>query len=230
MVKEFVSPFDMEMLDALVGTLDECRAVIRVMSDHFGLNLEGLRQSVDTSREDAAYMFRAASLVYLNAALNESWTDRVSRPHAILARHAEAVQAGAPRVKPLAPMPRYRSEFDEFAGTADDAPSEDSTQLERPKCSAIAKTKGRQCSNAVVALGADLLSHCYGHLEPEERERYDAYKSQEAARLRDQASTADSQLVGLGLSVMEDWHVRFQTRFGPGMELEALHHSAWRRR
>ena len=97
----------LEILDEMVAVLDECGAVLLMLSDEAALNLDELGEVVDVARGEAINAFGAASLLNRHADLSESWTDDLSRPRAIYARHSKAVRSGAARVKPAVPTARF---------------------------------------------------------------------------------------------------------------------------
>lgn len=163
----------------MVTVLDECGAVLLALTEEVTPNLDELSQIVDLARSDAVGAFKAASLLYFNAELSESWTDKWSRPRAIFARHSEAVSDGATRIRPATPTSRINPAESFQRELSDAERSRSGGQFERPQCSATAKSTGRACSRSALALGpSEFLAHCYGHLEQEERAQYDSYQYQ----------------------------------------------------
>lgn len=204
----------MELLDEMVTVLDECGAVLLVLADEVELNLDELSQMVDLARSDAVSTFKAASLLYFEAELSDSWTDNRSRPRAIFARHSEAVSDGATRVRPTVPTTRINPAEANQRHLSAAVQSVSDGQVERPQCAATAKSTGRACSRPALAIGpGEFLAHCYGHLEPDERRQYDAYQYQLADWQRQEHNAALAKLSKDALAVAEQWIDRRRMRF-----------------
>lgn len=204
----------MDVLDEMVAVLDECDAVLLMLGEEAALNLDELAQFIEIARDETVNAFKAASLLHRYAALSESWTNARSRPRAVFARHAAAVRSGAPRIKPAAPSVRFPPDEDVdmsvATGTQDLMSGE---RAERPQCVAIAKSTGRACANPAACIGPnEFLRHCYGHLEPEERELFNAHRDRVAELTMVQRAAAVNDLLENGRMVAAEWMERRRLR------------------
>lgn len=212
--REWASPLALEVLDELIAVLDECEAVLFMLVDEATLNLDELAEVLAITRSEALSTFRAASLLNRDAALTESWaaTGR-SRPRAVFARHAEAVRAGAPRVKPATPSIRFLADKGQVSVAGDTHETANADRVERPRCAAFAKSKGRACSNPATCIGPNkYLRHCYGHFEPAERELFDAHRSSVVELSSTRRAVAIDAISENGRMVAADWIERRRLR------------------
>lgn len=213
MRKEWASPMALEILDEMVAVLDECGAVLLMLSDEAALNLDELGEVVDVARGEAVNAFGAASLLNQCAKLSESWTDDLSRPRAIYARHSKAVRSGAVRVKPAVPTVRFPMAEEAIEHVLDAHEQFSETGVERPTCSAFAKSKGRRCTKPAAWMGPnEFLSHCYGHLDADERRQYDERRDRQAEQERLHRVEVVARLHEEGRMVAAEWVERRRQR------------------
>lgn len=213
MRREWASPMAMAILDEMVTVLDECGAVLLMLSDEAALNLDELGEVVDVARGEAVNAFGAASLLNKHAELGESWTDDLSRPRAIYARHSKAVRNGATRVKPAVPTVRFPMADEAIEGVLDSHQQFSETSAERPICSAFAKSKGRTCTKPATWMSPnEFLPHCYGHLDADERRQYDERREQMAEQERLHRAEVVERLYEEGRMVAAEWAERRRAR------------------
>ena len=204
----------LEILDEMVAVLDECGAVLLMLSDEAALNLDELGEIVDVARGEAMNAFGAASLLNKHAELSESWTDALSRPRAIYARHSEAVRNGAPRVTPAVPTVRFPMAGEAIEGFLDNHQQFTETSADRPTCSAFAKSKGRRCTKPAAWMGPnEFLPHCYGHLDADERRKYDERRERMAEQEKLHRAEVVERLYEEGRMVAVEWAERRRARF-----------------
>lgn len=85
--------------------------------------------------------------------------------------------------------------------------------VDRPQCSATAKSTGRACSRPASALGpTEFLAHCYGHLDPDERLKYDSYRYQLAEWQRQVRGAAAAKVLKDAREVADEWVERWRER------------------
>ena len=204
----------MDVLDEMVAVLDECDAVLLMLGEEAALNLDELARFIEIARDETVNAFKAASLLHRYAALSESWTNARSRPRAVFARHAAAVRSGAPRIKPAAPSVRFPPDEDVGMSVATGTQNlMGGERAERPQCAAIAKSTGRACANPAACIGPnEFLRHCYGHLEPEERELFNAHRDRVAELTMVQRAAAVNDLLENGRMVAAEWMERRRLR------------------
>nr|WP_020790285.1 hypothetical protein [Gordonia sp. NB41Y] len=203
----------LEILDEMVAVLDECGAVLLMLSDEAALNLDELGEIVDVARGEAVNAFGAASLLNKYAELSESWTDNLSRPRAIYARHSKAVRSGAARVQPAVPTARFPMAEEAIAHVLDTHQQFSETTVERPTCSAVAKSKGRRCTKPAAWMGPnEFLPHCYGHLDADERRQYEERRNRQAEQERLHRAEVVEQLYEEGRMVAAEWAERRRRR------------------
>ncbi|RPA65364.1 hypothetical protein EF294_05975 [Gordonia oryzae] len=203
----------LEILDEMVAVLDECGAVLLMLSDEAALNLDELGEVVDVARGEAINAFGAASLLNKHAELSESWTGDLSRPRAIYARHSKAVRNGAARVKPAVPTVRFPMAEEAIEHVLDAHQQSGETSVERPTCSAFAKSKGRRCTKLAAWMGPnEFLPHCYGHLDEDERRQYDERRDRRAEQERLHRAEVVARLYEEGRMVAAEWAERRRQR------------------
>lgn len=167
---ETVSSLALDVIDELRMKMLECLLVLHTLPDEADLNFTDLANDILAAHRGSLEAYQAASIVHQGAELDERWGNGLSRPKAIFARHNAAVRRGAPQV---APSPAL---CDRLERHLYQLPRPDRTQTvagQRPKCSALVKTTGEDCTNSAIYLGSGMFgAHCYSHATPTEREQY----------------------------------------------------------
>lgn len=167
---ETVSVLALDVMDELRMKMLECLLVLQTLQDEADLNFADLANDVLAAHRGTVEAYQAASLVHQGAELDERWGNAPSRPKAIFARHNAAVRRGAQKV---APMPAL---CDRLERHLYQLPRADRTQTvagQRPKCSAVVKATGEDCTNSAIYLGSGMFgAHCYSHATLTEREQY----------------------------------------------------------
>lgn len=153
-------------LGHLARVLAEAEYAIEHIGDLTALNLGDLRHSIGAAAEAARTAFGAAALLHNGAKLAGPWngsSPTKPTPKAVFARHRQAVEEGADRVRaPGAPM-LFRPPM----LTADDV-----ARPAAPQCTATTKA-GNQCLNRKVRLPAGGVGQaCETHLPPQARAEY----------------------------------------------------------
>lgn len=170
--EEYATPDGLELLDQLCTTLLECTLIATVVQDDVDLNLDELITGLGEAQYSARSAFEAASLLHQRADLDSSWTQNRSRPKAIFARHYAAVDAGAIERLPLQPSASLFETMLHGGIELDTRPPAAS----RPRCASSTKMD-TPCRNSAVYLGAGFTAqHCYTHLTPIERKRFDDHQ------------------------------------------------------
>lgn len=177
---ETVSSLALDVIDELRMKMLECLLVLQTLPDEADLNFTDLANDVLAAHRGTLEAYQAASIVHQGAELDERWGNGLSRPKAIFARHNAAVRRGAAHITPL-PALSDRLERHLYR-----LPRADRTQTiagQRPKCAALVKTTGEDCTNSAIYLGSGMFgAHCYSHATPDEREQYRAHHEQNDAR------------------------------------------------
>ena len=170
------SKLGVTLLGQVVRHLTEAKNVLDFVTGQVDLDLSEALSTVTEAAYEANNAFEAASLLMNGAALEESWSQKASRPKAIFARHKAAVVAGAQRIEPaIAPM-LIRSERPPV--TRDALPPKPPGRS-RPKCGRPTTTIGKLCGNLVVVLENGVLATgCSTHLPDSERSSYERQKAQ----------------------------------------------------
>ncbi len=184
--REWVTKRGLEMLDELVGALQECQLALRAIRVDVGLTLDELERDLQTARESARSAFSAASLLAQDADLAASWSDYPSRPKAIHARHRVAVEYGAPRKIPATPAAdQYEEVLRETyeymlqqARESQPAPARANRRCGHPTLD------GKFCRRRLARIRPnEFASHCPDHLEDSERELYERKRLQAASAI-----------------------------------------------
>lgn len=195
--REWVTKRGLEMLDELVGVLQESQLALRAMRVDVGLTLDELERDLQTARESARLAFGAASLLAQDADLAASWSDYPSRPKAIHARHRVAVEYGAPRKIPATPgADQYEEVFRETyefmlqqAREAQPAPARANRRCGHTTLD------GKFCRRRLARIRPnEFASHCPDHLEDSERELYERERLQAASAIA-QAQREESRRI-----------------------------------
>ncbi|AKP56670.1 hypothetical protein [Mycobacteroides abscessus] len=200
---ESVSSLALEVIDELRMKMLECLLVVQTLPEEADLNFVDLANDILAAHRSTLETYQAASIVHQGAELEDRWGNSLSRPKAIFARHNAAVRRGATKV---APMP---SLCDRLERHLYQLPRPDRTQTvagQRPKCSAVVKSTGEDCTNSAIYLGSGMFgAHCYLHATSEEREQYRLHHEQNDARqTRSHADLRNLQRA-VGKSIAADW-------------------------
>jgi hypothetical protein len=184
--REWVTKRGLEMLDELVGALQESQLALRSMRVDVGLTLDELERDLRTARESARLAYDAASLLSQGAELAGSWSDHPSRPKAVLARHRVAVDYGAPMKVPATPAADLygeilRESYERMLQQARESQPE-------PPCASRRcghpKLDGKLCRRRLVRIRPnEFANHCPDHLEDSERELYECHRRQAASAI-----------------------------------------------
>ncbi|MDG5485485.1 hypothetical protein [Mycolicibacterium gadium] len=182
--REWVTSRGLEMLDELVGALQECQLALKSMRVDVGLTLDELERDLRKARESASLAYGAASLLDQAADLARGWTDYPSRPKAIFARHRVAADYGAPSKTPAVPTAdryeetlrrAYKLKMNEARG------AESRTTASGRRCGTYLGQQDRSCRQRVARIGHDVFAeHCPDHLDDAERELYEHFRQQAA--------------------------------------------------
>ena len=169
--REWVTKRGLQMLDELVGALQETQLALRSMRVDVGLTLDDLERDLRAARESARLAYAAASLVSQGAELAASWSDYPSRPKAVLARHRVAVDYGASAKVPATPAAdqygeTLRESYERMLLQARESqPARASRRCGHPTLD------GKSCRRRLARIGpSEFASHCPDHLEDRERE------------------------------------------------------------
>lgn len=177
---ETVTSLAIEVIDELRMKMLECLLVVQTLPDTADLNFTDLANDILAAHRSTLETYQAASIVHQGAELDERWGNGLSRPKAIFARHNAAVRRGATKVTPAPAL------CDRLERHLYQLPRPDRTQTvagQRPKCSALVKSTGEDCTNSAIYLGSGIFgAHCYSHATPEEREQYRVHHEKNDAR------------------------------------------------
>ncbi|WP_016888827.1 hypothetical protein [Mycobacteroides abscessus] len=177
---ETVSSLALDVIDELRMKMLECLLVLQTLPAEADLNFADLANDVLAAHRSTLEAYQAASIVHQGAELDERWGNGLSRPKAIFARHNAAVRHGATKVTAMPAL------CDRLERHLYQLPRPDRTQAvagARPKCSAMAKSTGEDCTNSAIYLGSGMFgAHCYSHATPTEREQYRVHHEQNDAR------------------------------------------------
>ncbi|XCI63721.1 hypothetical protein MPNTM1_04898 [Mycolicibacterium parafortuitum] len=213
---EWVTTRGLELLNELVGALQECQLALRTMRVDVGLTLDELERDLRRARETASSAYGAASLLHQNADLARGWSEYPSRPRAIHARHRVAVEYGAPRKVPAEPTAdRYEETLRQAYEQTINAARADQPRTSGPgrRCGTYLEDEGRACRRRVVRTGQDeFANHCPDHLDDAQRELYKRHQ-QEAARTVAQAQREEFRRIA------DEWIAR---RLGPRSWVEQV--------
>ncbi|MGL5445035.1 MAG: hypothetical protein ACRDDJ_21530 [[Mycobacterium] stephanolepidis] len=205
---ETVSSLALDVIDELRMKMLECLLVLQTLPAEADLNLADLANDILAAHRGSLEAYQAASIVHQGAELDERWGNGLSRPKAIFARHNAAVRRGATKVTPMPAL------CDRLERHLYQLPRPDRTQTvagQRPKCSAIVKTTGEDCTNSAIYLGSGMFgAHCYSHAIPAEREQYRIHHEENDARqarshndLRDLQRAVGEKIVAHWISTRE---------------------------
>ncbi len=182
--REWVTKRGLEMLDELVGALQETQLALRSMRVDVGLTLDDLERDLRAARESAHLAHAAASLVSQGAELAASWSDYPSRPKAVLARHRVAVDYGAPAKVPATPAAdRYgetlRESYERMLQQARE--SQPASASANRRCG-HPTLDGKFCRRRLARIRPnEFASRCPDHLEDRERELCEHHRRQAAS-------------------------------------------------
>ncbi|WP_096498557.1 hypothetical protein [Mycobacteroides stephanolepidis] len=205
---ETVTSLAIEVIDELRMKMLECLLVVQTLPDGADLNFADLANDILAAHRSTLEAYQAASIVHQGAELDDRWGNGLSRPKAIFARHNAAVRRGATKVTPMPAL------CDRLERHLYQLPRPDRTQTvagQRPKCSAIVKTTGEDCTNSATYLGSGMFgAHCYSHATPAEREQYRIHHEENDARqarshndLRDLQRAVGEKIVAHWISTRE---------------------------
>lgn len=184
--REWVTKRGLEMLDELVGVLQESQLALRASRADVGLTLDELERDLRTARESARLAFGAASLLAQDADLAASWSGYPSRPKAIHARHRVAVEYGAPRKVPATPAAdQYeevlRQTYERMlqrARESQPAPARANRRCGHPMLD------GKLCRRRLARIRPnEFADHCPDHLDDSERDLYERHSRQAASAI-----------------------------------------------
>lgn len=184
--REWVTKRGLEMLDELVGALQEGQLALRSMRVDVGLTLDELERDLRAARESARSAYGAASLLSQGAELTASWSDCPSRPKAVHARHRAAVDHGAPRKVPAAPAADLYEEMlrESYERMLQQGRESQPEQTAANRRCGHPKLDGKLCRGRLVRISPnEFASHCPDHLEVTERELYERHRRQAASRI-----------------------------------------------
>lgn len=177
---ETVSSLALEIIDELRMKMLECLLVVQTLPEGADLNFVDLANDILAAHRSTLEAYQAASIMHQGAELDERWGNALSRPKAIFARHNAAVRRGATKVTPVPAL------CDRLERHLYHLPRPDRTQTvvgQRPKCSAMVKSTGDDCTNSAIYLGSGIFgAHCYSHATPDEREQYRVHHEKNDAR------------------------------------------------
>ncbi|WP_236740017.1 hypothetical protein [Mycobacteroides abscessus] len=161
------------MLDELRMKMLECLLVLQVLPEEADLNFADLAGELQAAHRGTQEAYQAASLIHQRASLDGRWSENLSRPKAIFARHNAAVRRGAVKVTPAPAI------CDRLERRLYHVPSSDrlrGSSVQRPRCAGVVRATGQDCSNPAVYLGSGTFgAHCYVHATPTERDKYRAH-------------------------------------------------------
>ncbi|WP_330359829.1 hypothetical protein [Mycobacteroides abscessus] len=181
----------------------ECLLVLQTLPDEADLNFTDLANDVLAAHRGTMEAYQAASIVHQGAELDERWGNSLSRPKAIFARHNAAVRRGAQKVTPL-PALCERLERHLYQ-----LPRPDRTQTvasQRPKCAAVVKATGEDCTNSAIYLGSGMFgAHFYSHAMPTEREQYRIHHEKNDARQARSHTDLRSLQRAVGEKIVAHW-------------------------
>lgn len=174
--RDWATSRGLDLLDELVGALQECQLALRSMRADVGLTLDELERDLRKTRDSATLAYGAASLLYQGAELADSRTDYPSRPKAVHVRHRVAVDHGAPpKVPAVSTADRYeevlRESYEQMLRQ-----SRGSSGLPRAgkRCGTYLEYEGRPCRRRVARTGpGEFADHCPDHMDDNEFESYE---------------------------------------------------------
>ncbi|WP_074363838.1 hypothetical protein, partial [Mycobacteroides abscessus] len=200
---ETVSTLALDVIDELRMKMLECLLVLHTLPDEADLNFTDLANDILAAHRGSLEAYQAASIVHQGAELDERWGNSLSRPKAIFARHNAAVRRGAVQVAPLPAL------CDRLERHLYQLPRPDRTQTvagQRPKCAAVVKTTGQDCTNSAIYLGSGMFgAHCYSHATAAEREQYrDHHERNDALQARSHTDLRNLQRA-VGQKIAAHW-------------------------
>ncbi|WP_016888809.1 hypothetical protein [Mycobacteroides abscessus] len=200
---ETVSPLALDVIDELRMKMLECLLAIQTLPEQADLNFAELANDILAAHRSTLEAYQAASIVHQGAELDERWGNGLSRPKAIFARHNAAVRRGATKVVPMPAL------CDRLERHLYQLPRPDRTQTlagQRPKCAAVVKSTGEDCTNSAIYLGSGIFgAHCYAHATTDEREQYRIHHEKNDARqARSHSDLRDLQRA-VGEKIVAQW-------------------------
>lgn len=200
---ETVSSFALDVIDEVRMKMLECLLVLHTLPEEADLNFTDLANDILAAHRATLEAYQAASIVHQGAELDQRWGNGLSRPKAIFARHNAAVRRGATKVTAMPAL------CDRLERHLYQLPRPDRTQTvagARPKCSALVKSTGQDCTNSAIYLGSGMFgAHCYSHATPTEREQYRIHHEQNDARqARSHADLRNLQRA-VGQKIADHW-------------------------
>jgi hypothetical protein len=172
---DIATSLGLDILDELCMALLECLIVAEAVQFEVSLNLDELLNALSAIQQPARSAFRAASVLYQGAALDQSWSTARSRPKAVFARHRAAVRGGARPIRSLEPTASRFSDALNGNTTIDDARNIAGTG---PQCVGSATTTTEDCAKVAAYLGSgDFARHCYAHMTSVERTRFREHRN-----------------------------------------------------
>lgn len=178
--EETVSALAVDVIDELRMKMLECLLVLQTLPQEADLNFADLANDILAAHRGTLEAYQAASIVHQGAELDQRWGNGLSRPKAIFARHNAAVRRGAQKVSAVPAL------CDRLERHLYQLPRPDRTQTvagARPKCSAMVKSTGEDCTNSAIYLGSGMFgAHCYRHATADEREQYRVHHEANEAR------------------------------------------------
>ncbi len=164
------SALGVALLGQLVRHLKEARFVLDFVAGEIDLDLVDTCSALASMTVAATDAFEAASLLQREAALEDRWGQRASRPVAIFARHRAAVRNGAAPVEPATVPQLIHPSMPSLS--QDERPVKPPVRF-RPVCGHSTKSTGEPCRNPVVVLeDAVLATGCAIHLPAVERSSF----------------------------------------------------------
>lgn len=181
--REWVTKRGLQMLDELVGALQETQLALRSMRVDVGLTLDDLEWDLRAARESARLAHAAASLVSQGAELAASWSDYPSRPKAVLARHRVAVDYGASAKVPATPAADQDGEVlrESYERMLQQARESQLTPARATRRCGHPTLDGKTCRRRLARIRPnEFASHCPDHRDDSERELCERHRRQTA--------------------------------------------------
>lgn len=175
--RDWVTLRGLDLLDELVGALQECQLALRSVRADVGLTLDELERDLRKARGSATLAYGAASLLHQGAELADSWINYPSRPKAVHVRHRIAVDHGAPpKVPTVSTADRYEEVLRESYEQVLRQSRGSSSGLPRAgkRCGTHLEYEARSCRRRVARTGPnEFADHCLDHMDDKEFELYE---------------------------------------------------------